>query len=98
MDVAALDVVANDADPIIFPVTDPVNEPLYPRSTAGSNTPGAYDALSAHCDVYAPDTNDAVEANDDVPFNEPVNDPVNEPVLVCTELDTSPLGTFVMPV
>jgi len=32
----------------------------------------------------------------EVPSNDPVNDPVKDPVLICSELDTKPLGLFVI--
>ena len=47
---------------------------------------GAYDAVVA---------NEAEVALAALPSNEPVNEPVNDPVLICRELDTSPLGLLV---
>lgn len=98
-------VVANDEEiafvaqllvPTNVPVNDPLNEPVLIctelETTPDGSIVGAKDAEVA---------NDAVVAIDDdtaqllVPTNTPVNDPVNEPVLICSEEETTPVGSMV---
>lgn len=82
IDVAALAVVAKLDDPCKFPVTDPVNDPEYPRTIVGSNVPTGGDQLADK--AYELDITFVTK----VPS--PLNVPENVPVAAPPNVTSSP--------
>ena len=78
------------------PVGNCVDEEIIP---AGKPEGYTYDAVVANDAVLGVNVMDvaalavmALFAQLLVPVNDPTNEPVNEPVLICVELDTTPVG------
>lgn len=63
--------------------------------TANEAVAGTKVMLVAALAVVANEELTELDAQLEVPSNVPVNEPVKLPVLICTELDTTPLGNMV---
>ncbi len=64
-------------------------------ASASDAVAGVNVILDAALAVVANDDETALFAQLDVPVNVPVNEPLKLPVLICNELDTTPLGSMV---